>query len=376
MKIAFNALSTQRNMTGSCRYYRDLIKFLLKIKSDVRIENWVHESNYVNYNFKSERYNEHRIGGWTCNRVLRIIYEQSALGRKINKVNPDLFHGNGFIPYGLKCPAVVTIHDLSYFRQKERTTPLRSWYFRKFTRISALKSLWIITDSEASKKDIEHFIPEAKGRVAVIPIATEPIFRPVDDFTLLQNFLLKYKLKKRFFLYLGTLEPGKNLVRLINAYNTAVSQDKIEVDLVIAGKKGWLFGDILKSAEKTALLNKRIFFLDYVPEEELPILYNAAECLVFPSLNEGFGLPPLEAMSCGTPVITSNISSLPEVVGDAAITINPLIEDEIRKAMVKVSLDENLRLALRDKGLERAKMFSWENTVEGVLKVYERALSS
>lgn len=374
MKIAYDALATSRNMTGSCRYYRNVIKLICRSRPEWIIENWVHSDNGINYSFTNPNYRQHLLGNWCSKRPLRILYEQTRLGGNINNVKPDLYHGNGFIPAGIKCPSVVTIHDMSYFCNPERTTFLRSCYFREFTKIAAKKASLILTDSNTSKADIIKYIPETADKIRVIYIAVEDYFKPIKDNNRLKEFRKKYNLQNKYFLYLGTLEPGKNIVRLINAYVAAESSEKFGVDLVIAGKKGWLFDEIFQTAEKTGLLNKKIFFLDYIPEFDLPLLYNAAECLIFPSLNEGFGLPPLEAMSCGTPVITSNISSLPEIFGDSAILIDPYDENQIAESMIKIIKDTALKNELVSKGLERAKLYSWDNTINQILNIYEQLI--
>ncbi len=375
MKIAYNALPTSRLMTGSCRYYRNLIKNITDNHPDWIIENWVHKQNMINYGFQASNYIEHKVGNWCSKRPVRILYEQTMLGSIINNVNPDIFHGNGFVPAGLKCPAVVTIHDLSYHVNPKRTTAGRSLYFRKFTEFAARKAKAIMTESEASKKDIEKYIYGTKGKIHVIPIGVEDYFKPVDDKYKIEAIRKKYQIEGKFFLYLGTLEPGKNITKIIYAFESIVKSFSLEASLIIAGKKGWLFDEIFNTAQKTGLLNKKIFFLGFVPEEELPTLYNAAECLVFPSTNEGFGLPPLESMSCGTPVITSHISSLPEVVGDAALMVDPYDVTSISKAMHRIYGDENLRKELSVKGLERAKLFSWKAATDKVSDIYGQILS-
>lgn len=375
MKIAFNALSTQRLMTGSCRYYKNVISLLAEIMPDWQILNWVNPENQINYSFSKNNYSEFLLGKWAANRNFRIAFEQTFMGGVINRHKPDLFHGNGFIPAGLRCKKVVTIHDMSYYKHPQRTTFTRSLYFREFSRIAALRADIIITDSISSKNDIEKFIPRAAGKIRVAPIGTEPYFKPINDENILSSFRKTHGFKNDFFLYLGTLEPGKNLVRLIRAYAQAIREFKISSDLIIAGKRGWLFEEIFLEAQKTGLYNKRIFFADFISENELPLLYNSAKCLVFPSLNEGFGLPPLEAMSCGTPVITSNCSSLPEVVGDAALLIDPYSEKDICRAMVKIETDKECAAELKKKSVKQAARFSLKTMIETIIDIYKELLS-
>jgi len=176
--------------------------------------------------------------------------------------------------------------------------------------------------------------------------------------------LAKYNLPKKFILFVGTIEPRKNIKRLIEAYNIVSPQEP----LVIVGKKGWFYKEIFKEIEELNIKDK-IIFLDYLPGKDLPYLYNKAICFIYPSLYEGFGLPPLEAMACGCPVITSSTSSLPEVVGNAAVLIDPGKTREMVVAIEKILGSRKLRDELRQKGIVQSKKFSWRKTSEQILEI-------
>jgi glycosyltransferase involved in cell wall biosynthesis len=175
-------------------------------------------------------------------------------------------------------------------------------------------------------------------------------------------------LPDHYFLYIGTLEPRKNIQSIIRAYKANEGRFK-GVKLVIAGRKGWMYEEIFKLVREFRLQND-IYFPGYIEDGDVPLLYRGAEAFVFPSLYEGFGMPPLEAMACGVPVITSNTSSLPEVVGDAGLRINPKDIEQLSYAMVKILEDSELRVNCVKKGLERAQNFTWENSAKKVIDIY------
>jgi glycosyltransferase involved in cell wall biosynthesis len=172
-------------------------------------------------------------------------------------------------------------------------------------------------------------------------------------------------------LFVGTVQPRKNLPRLIEAFARAVAEHGVEHELIIAGQKGWLAEESLRAPQKFGV-EKRVQFVDYVPEDMLPSLYSAADALAYPSLYEGFGLPVLEAMACGVPVLTSKTSSLPEVAGDAAILVDPTKVEEIAQGLARILLDERLRADLREKGIARARSFTWANSARGLISVFHR----
>jgi glycosyltransferase involved in cell wall biosynthesis len=175
-------------------------------------------------------------------------------------------------------------------------------------------------------------------------------------------------------LFVGKLESKKNIVRIIQAFSLLKDKYDIPHDLVIVGPKGWLFRDIFRAVDELGV-HRRVHFLGHVPRSDLPYLYSAADVFVFPSLYEGFGFPPLEAMACGTPVVTSNVSAIPEMVGDGALTVEPTDVGAISTAVYSILTDENLREELIEKGLQRVKLFSWAKTARETLGVYEKCLA-
>jgi glycosyltransferase involved in cell wall biosynthesis len=210
----------------------------------------------------------------------------------------------------------------------------------------------------------------------VTPEGVSALFVPVRDPARLQAVRQRYGIARDYILSVGSLQPRKNLVRLIHAYvNLRRRDDDVDHQLVIVGKKGWLYQDIFRAARESPFVED-IIFTGYVPEEDLPALYSGATVFVYPSIFEGFGLPVLEAMACGVPVITSNSSSLPEVVGEAAILVNPYDERAIEVALRQVVWNAELRRELSERGLRRAQQFSWRRTAELTVRAYEEVVRS
>ena len=227
-------------------------------------------------------------------------------------------------------------------------------------------------DSNSTKNDIIKFYPRYEDKIKVIYLGVESHFFPRSSQEV-EKVLNKYNFNFKYFLFLGTVEPRKNIVRVVDAFIRLKQEENIEHKLVIIGRKGWLYKEILEKISKTPFSHD-IVFSDFMSDNDLPFLYSGAEIFLYPSLYEGFGLPVLEAMSCGSPVITSNLSSLPEVAGDAAILVDPMNVEEIVQAMEKLLRDRELRKELKRKSLERAKFFSWDMAAKETLHLYEDIL--
>jgi glycosyltransferase involved in cell wall biosynthesis len=213
--------------------------------------------------------------------------------------------------------------------------------------------------------------------IHVTPLAAHEQYRPIEDHEEVRSVLARYELAGRpYIIHVGTLEPRKNLCRLVAAFHDLKQQERgLEHQLLLVGETGWMYEPIFETIQRLRL-ESQVRWLDYVPFEDLPALLNGADLMVYPSLYEGFGLPPLEAMSCGTPVVTSNTTSLPEVVGDAGILVDPERKEDIAGAMWRVISDQTLQATLRAKGFTRAKEFSWERTARSTLAAYEEAYRS
>ncbi|HEM62353.1 MAG TPA: glycosyltransferase family 1 protein, partial [Chloroflexi bacterium] len=231
----------------------------------------------------------------------------------------------------------------------------------------------IIADSVSTKRDVINFLGVPEGKITVIYAAADSAYRPIKDEQVINQIRAKYDLDTTFLLFVSTIEPRKNLPTLLRAFRQLLDDYKLDVKLVVAGQRGWFCGEVFAVADELAL-DERVAFLDHVPLEDLVVLYNAARMLVHPSFYEGFGLPPLEAMSCGTPTIVANVSSLPEVVGDAGLLVAPEHTAGWTVAMWRLLTDDELHAELSAKGLARSTLFSWDKAARQTLNLYERLM--
>lgn len=301
---------------------------------------------------------------------VRILWEQALQPWAVHRAKLDLLHGPAFVgPLVSACPLVVTVHDLSFlfFPQSFRT--LNRSYLRLFTRLSVRRAQRVLAVSESTKRDLVQYYGLSPAKVDVVYNGVNSAFRPLPA-DQVAAFRHQTGLPDRFMLFVGTLEPRKNVVRLIEAYARLPRE---RPPLVLIGGKGWLYEQIFARVEALNL-SDQVHFAGYVLAEDLPLWYNAADLFVYPSLYEGFGLPPLEAMACGTAVITSTASSLPEVVGKAGQTVDPTDIQALATAMEQVLAARDLREQMQAEGLARAREFSWEKTAQRTVGSYRRAL--
>ena len=263
--------------------------------------------------------------------------------------------------------SVVTVHDLGYIYYPQTHRPFDRLYLDLSTRFNASVASHIIADSEATKSDLVREYRVAEERITVVYPGCS--LEPVIDETGWERVKERYHLPDRYILHLGTLHPRKNILRLLEAFQP-LARDFPDLHLVLAGKKGWLYEEIRYKAEE---LGGKVHLPGYIASEDLPLLIRKARLFILPSLYEGFGFPILEAMAAGTPVVCSNASALPEVAGDAALLFDPHDVEAMRETARKVLEDEALRAELVERGLERAKVFSWERCAREILAVLEKA---
>jgi len=303
----------------------------------------------------------------------RILYEQTALPLLL-RGRVDLLHAPvNVVPLLSPVPAVVTIHDLSFMVLPDRFLPAKRRYLETFTRLTVRKARHVIADSENTRQDVMRLLQVPPERVTAVPLGVTAHFRPPDP-AAIEAFRARHDLPECYLLYLGTLEPRKNLVTLVRAY-ARLREQGLEWPLVLAGGKGWLYEDIFRAVEEWNL-GEHVRFPGYVSYEEQPLWYGGATIFVYPSTYEGFGLPVLEAMACGTPVVTSTAGSLPEAAGDAGLLVECRDEEQLATAIARLAGDANLREDLRQRGLARAAEFSWARTAEETVQVYKRALAN
>ncbi len=304
----------------------------------------------------------------TINPRVRIPWEQLLAPLLLRQSGAQLFHGvHSVVPFASPVPSVVTVHDLAFIRFSQTFRAYNRAYLDLATRLSVRRAARVLVVSEHTKREVVGILGVPEERVVVTPNAARAHFRPPEP-QRLAAFRAKKGLPERFVLYVGTLEPRKNLPTLLEAYAEVARRH--DAPLIVGGGKGWLYDAVFQRLEELGL-REQVRFVGYIEEEELPLWYAAATVFVFPSIYEGFGMPPLEAMACGTPVITSNSSSLPEVVGEAGLMAPPDDPAAFAAAIDQVLSDAGLRAELRERGLAQAARFTWRTTAERTLAAYE-----
>jgi glycosyltransferase involved in cell wall biosynthesis len=286
----------------------------------------------------------------------------------LDKNRPDVFFSpSHYAPRFSPVPTAISIMDLSYIHFPQLFTKHDLYQLTNWTKYSAKQAKKIFTISNFSRDDIIKTYKKLPSDVITTYLGIKSIVGSESKAENMDELEKKFKIAKPYILFVGTIQPRKNIAKLIEAVSLLKNK---EIKLVVVGKKGWLWEEILAAPEKFKVTD-RVKFLDFVGNEDLPSLYKNAQCFVLPSLYEGFGLPVLEAMQFGCPVVTSNVSSLPEVGGDAAIYFDPESVDDIAEKIDKVVSDEKLRAEMVEKGYNQVKKFSWEKTAKETLKVLE-----
>jgi glycosyltransferase involved in cell wall biosynthesis len=302
-------------------------------------------------------------------RMLVWLGQLASVG--FNRLVPDagLFHATEHLLLPLRgVPAVLTVHDLIFRHLPEHHKPLNRWYLNLTMPLYCRRAAHIIAVSEQTRRDVIQAYGVPAGRISVIPEAAAPGFAPAWP-SAVEAARARYHLPAHYLLTVGTLEPRKNLVRLLAAWEP-LYQAGAAPPLVIAGRRGWLYDSFFAALERSPARGG-VVLTDYVDEADLPALYSGADLFIMASLYEGFGLPPLEAMACGLPVVCSNASSLPEIVGEAALLFDPHSVEALADALERALAEPDLRADLRNRGLLRARQFTWDATARQTLAVYQ-----
>jgi glycosyltransferase involved in cell wall biosynthesis len=365
LKIAIDLSITRTNQAGTAVYAASLIEALQRID---------HRNQYQIFAVNQTRTMGQRktLGSRTKVVYHDMIWHHAILPWKAQRSGANLlFMPANTTPFFAPCPTVVAIHDVMPVTRPQHFTFWFRNYARIFMPLSARRSALVLTSSTHSKQDIVECFDVPPEKVVVTHLAANSRFRPVSA-DAISAIKQKHGLDQ-FILVVGTLEPRKNIVRLIQAY-ARLRQAGITIPLVHVGSRGWLYDEVFSEVERLGLEGS-VRFLGRASLDDLVSLYNAATVFVYPSLYEGFGIPVLEAMSCGCPTITSNLSSLPEVIGDAGIMVDPYnveqLADELRHVLVDRELAEDMRL----RGLSRARLFSWERCARETMAAFDLALT-
>lgn len=363
MHIGFDAHSIGTGLGGNETYASNLIEALAEVDTQNRY------TLYVTRQAAIDRY-AHRWPNVTIRKTLPhtpLVRIPLTLAAELRRRPIDILHVQYTAPPLAPCDTVVMIHDLS-FEHIPETFKRRSWMQLRLTvRRTARSASHILTDSEYSRQDILRTYRLPPERVTTTPLAASSRFKPVHD----RGVLDKYGISGDYILAVGSIQPRKNIARLIRGYTRMLSQHSDNAPrLVIVGKRAWLFEDTIRAAAISSA-NDKILFTGYVPERELAALYTGALCFAYPSYFEGFGIPLLEAMRCGTPTITSDRTCFPEVVGDASLIIDPFDEESIAAGLWRMISDVALREQLRSRGFVQSSLFDWRKTARLTLDVYE-----
>lgn len=352
---------TVAQRTGTERYSYELIAALDRVApSDI------HFRLYVN----GRRDQLPSVSERATIRDIRLprLWTHLRLGPTSWRARPHVLFVPAHVVPLLHPPTVVTIHDVGYRAFPETHTARRRLELELTTRWSLRAARHVITISHATKRDLINWYGADPQRITVTHLGCSSIFTPPADPHVVAAVTAHYGLGQRpYLLYIGTVQPRKNLSRVIDALALTIAAG-YDLDLVIAGKRGWLSEPIERRAGELGITN-RVHFTGFVADADLPALLAGALAFVFPSLYEGFGMPVVEAMACGTPVITSTSSSLPEIAGDAALLVDPLDTNAIAAAIMRLSDDHDLRATLRQRGLARARLFNWETCARQTLAV-------
>jgi glycosyltransferase involved in cell wall biosynthesis len=374
MQIGIDATALPARPVGAGTYIIQLIRALVDLQSAHKFTVFAHQNGYNLINVPPTPELEWVI---VPNKkpARRLVWEQARLPRLVRNSGVDLLHSLHYTqPAFLPCRSVVTFHDMTFFIYPHLHTRFKRLFFPIAIRLSARKADALIAVSESTRKDTIRILGVSGHKVFTVPEGVSKEYHPIADRELLADIRLRYNLPQEFILYVGTVEPRKNLPLLIKSYKN-ITGDGHSIPLVIVGSLGWMYDDVLNQI-KMLDLRENIHFTGYVPIQDLPRIYNLAKVFVYPSTYEGFGLPPLEAMACGTPVITTAVSSMPEHVGDGGILIPPEDEAALTQAMLTLLNDHTLQEDLSNKGPQQAKFFTWKRTAQETIKVYQHIMES
>jgi glycosyltransferase involved in cell wall biosynthesis len=302
---------------------------------------------------------------------VRIAWEQLIAPALLARDGIDVVHAPVNVsPHFTSRPTVVTVHDLAFRLFPEQYPGLKRRYLDALTRRSVEQADQVIAVSDNTRADLLRAYRVHPERVHVVPNGVDPSLQPINDPTSLAQFRARHQLPDQFILALSTLQPRKNLITLLRAWARLDASSRLP--LVVAGAPGWKVDPIFEEVRALGIADQ-MRFAGYAASDELALWYSAATLFVYPSLYEGFGLPVLEAMACGTPVVSSNASSLPEVAGDAALLVDPRDVDGLAAAIDRLAQDPTLRASLAKQGIERARQFSWARTARETVEVYRLA---
>lgn len=376
LKIAIDATAIPPQRVGAGNYIFHLVQGLSRVDPENQYFVFAKPNHIAEWNIQQPNFRF--FASASPLRFFRLIWEQSVLPWLVQKHNVDVLHGPHYsLPLLNPGRSVVTFCDMIFFLYPELHSLSKRIFFQQMMRVSARRADKIITISESTARDLLHFLGDQllPDKVRAIPLAVSDHFKYVNDPARVARICAQYGLQARdFILFVGVLEPRKNIPTLLHAYRDLLDRG-FRQQLAVVGRPGWMFDDIFTTV-KSLKLEAHVVFTGYVSVEDLPYLYHGARVFVYPSIYEGFGLPVLEAMACGTPVVTSNVSSLPEIVGQAGLLVDPRDPGQLAQAIERLVVDDDLHRSLQECSRQRAAQFSWERTARETLRVYSSVCGS
>jgi glycosyltransferase involved in cell wall biosynthesis len=368
MRIGIDATALPPNPVGAGNYIIQLVRALAALEPEHQFTIFVQQSGRNLIGDLPQHV--HWVVVPNLSPAVRLLWEQVRLPALVKRSAVDLLHSPHYTrPAVLPCASVVTFHDMTFFLFPELHTRTKRIFFPFAIHQSARHADALVTVSESTRRDAIRILGIAPKRIFTTPSGVSEDFHPIKDQTLLEDGRQRYQLPAEFILYVGLIEPRKNIPMLLKAYARLISQGD-PPPLVLVGRLGWMYEEVLQLVEQLELKD-RVHIKGYIPSQNLPIVYNLAKLFVYPSTYEGFGFPPLEAMACGTPVITTAISAMLDNVGDAGLLIPPQDESALTNAIETLLSDSALRDHLSVVGRLRAAEFTWERTAMETLKVYQ-----
>lgn len=377
MKVLIDCTQVTRKKAGVGVYAENMVRELTRLDSGIEWFLLVQDDD-SDFDFSQcSNVTLIRVDSRTFRKLpFRFLLEQLFIPFLALRYGIDVVHSlhYSFPLLPMSAKKVVTIHDMTMFLMPDMHLPSKVRYFQFFTGAAARRADALSFVSHSSQEDFLKFFPHPAPSCHIVPLGKGPQFRPDLDPQRIEEVVRKYGITQPYILFIGTIEPRKNLVRLTEAFSTLAQAHPSHV-LVIAGMKGWMFKRLFNLV-RTLNLENKVIFTGFVLETEKPYLIRGAEVFAYPSLYEGFGIPVLEALACGTPTLTSNISSIPEITGDAALLIDPSSMQDIAAGLKLLLGDASLRYKLSAKSISQAARFSWSHTAADTLSVYRRALSN
>jgi glycosyltransferase involved in cell wall biosynthesis len=370
VRIALDTTALPGKPGGAGYYIINLVHSLLDIETNHEFVVLTHASDRHLFKLSPEK-EKFLMDVPDLNRGGRLIWEQFALPKLLKRLQIDVLHSPHYtMPLWTSVPVVVTYHDMTFFLYPSYHTLVKRFFFPFMIHQSARRASALIAVSESTRQDTIRLLGISPKNITTTLLGYDSSFVPIEDQIYLEQVRQKYHLPGRFIFNVGTIEPRKNQLALINAFDILADMDP-NIALVLVGGAGWYYNQLSQQIIKSPNRD-RIYLIGYVDRVDMPALYNLADVFVYPSIYEGFGLPLVEALACGRPVITSNISALPEIVGDAGVLVSPHDCGQLAQAIRKLLEDKNLAAEIGQKALARAKEFSWRKTAEQTLEIYER----